>query len=185
MSNEITKNTALEIISHEAIVREAYKDTRGVWTWGIGITNASGHKVFPRYKDNPQSLRKCIEIFEWVLRNKYAPAVNEAFTGFDLTEEQFTAALSFHYNTGGVKRATWVKNWKAGEIENAYKNIMNWKKPPQIIPRREKERELFFNGTWSNNGTATEYSVNKQSYTPKWSSARVVDISDVLDAIFD
>ena len=56
MSNIITVKIAQEIVSHEAIVREAYKDSVGVWTWSVGITNASGHKVFPRYKDNPQSL---------------------------------------------------------------------------------------------------------------------------------
>lgn len=185
MSNTITKNVALEIISHEAIVREAYLDSKNIWTWGIGITNASGHKVHPRYKDNSQPLEKCIEIFEWVLRTKYAPAVDAAFEGTTLSESQFAAALSFHYNTGRIKSATWVKNFNAGKNELAFKNIMNWKSPPEIIPRREKERDLFFKGEWSNDGTSTEYSVSKPSYKPDWSSAQHVDITDALNDLFN
>ena len=185
MSHKITVKVAQEIISHEAIVREAYKDSVGVWTWGIGITNSSGHRVYPRYIDNPQTLKRCIEVFEWLLRKKYLPGVNEAFQGFTLTEEQVAAALSFHYNTGGIRRATWVKQWKKGETEEAYQSFMNWKKPPEIIPRRRKERELFFNGVWSNDGTATEYNVRKPSYAPDWASAKTVDISLILSELFD
>ena len=48
-----------EIVSHEAIIREAYKDSKGIWTWSVGITSASGHGV-ERYKDSPQPLDKCL-----------------------------------------------------------------------------------------------------------------------------
>ena len=185
MSTKITAKVAQEIISHEAIVREAYKDSVGVWTWSIGITNSSGHKVYPRYLDNPQPLKRCLEIFEWLLREKYMPDVDAAFQGFTLSEEQVAAALSFHYNTGGIKKATWVTQWKNGETEKAYQSIMNWKSPPEIIPRREKERELFFHGVWSNNGTAIEYSVRKPSYSPDWASAKTVEISSILSELFD
>jgi lysozyme len=87
-----------------------------VWTWSVGITNSSGHTGFPRYKDNPQTIRRCLEVFEWVLRTTYVPAVADVFDGFVLTEEQFGAALSFHYNTGGIRRATWVKRWQAQPV---------------------------------------------------------------------
>ena len=181
--NRITSNIAMEIVAHEAIVREAYRDSVGVWTWSVGITTSSGHDVFPRYKDNPQTLRRCLEVFEWVLRTNYAPAVNEAFSGHTLSENEFGAALSFHYNTGGIKRATWVNDWKAGDIADARKNFMNWKNPPEIIPRRRKERDLFFDGAWSNNGTATEYPVKKPSYSPDFKNGFKVDIKDVLDEL--
>jgi lysozyme len=44
-----------------------------------GITQASGHAVFPRYKDNPQPLERCLAVFLWLLRTKYLPAVLAAF----------------------------------------------------------------------------------------------------------
>jgi lysozyme len=76
---ELTPRIALELIAHEGIVTEAYKDSVGVWTWSVGITDASGHKVFPRYKDKPQPLEHCIGVYLWLLREKYLPPVLAAF----------------------------------------------------------------------------------------------------------
>ncbi len=176
---KLSPKVLAELISHEGIVLEAYKDSKGVWTWGIGVTDASGHKVL-RYKDNPQSLSKVIDIFEWLVRTKYLPSVRSAFRK-TLTEEQLAAALSFHYNTGAIGRASWVKSFNEGEVDKARLEIMNWRSPSAIIPRREKERDLFFKGEWSNKGTALLYTrVNKPSYTPQWSSAKEVEIEEIL-----
>jgi len=46
LSYKITKLIAAELAAHEGIVVEAYRDTVGVWTWGIGVTSRSGHKVW-------------------------------------------------------------------------------------------------------------------------------------------
>jgi len=178
-SSEVTNEMLLELLSHEGIVREAYKDSVGVWTWGVGVTDASGHRVL-RYKDNPQPISRVIEIYKWLVSTKYLPDVKEAFT-VPLNEAQLTAALSFHYNTGAIKRASWVKSVNAGNTDKAYKEIMNWRTPSSIVERREKERDLFFNGHWSNNGLATVYTkVRKPSYRPDWSSATEVDITGEL-----
>lgn len=184
VSWKITSKIAGELIQHEGLVREAYKDSVGVWTWSIGVTSSSGHKVYPRYKDNPQTVKRCFEVYEWLLRTKYLPDVQEAFDGRTLTESQLGSALSFHYNTGGIKRASWVKLWLQGDIAGARKAFMNWRKPPEIIPRREKERDLFFDGTWTLTWKATEYQVNKPSYTPNWASATQIEIKDVLEDLF-
>ncbi len=183
MANRITSRVAQEIVSHEAIVREAYRDSVNVWTWSVGLTNSSGHRVFPRYKDNPQTVRRCLEVFLWVLDRKYKPAVDAAFAGHPLDEEQFAAALSFHYNTGGIRRATWVRKWKEGDVDGARRTFMNWRRPPEIIPRREKERDLFFFGEWSNNGRALIIPVRKPSYRPDFGRAESEDISGVLEEL--
>jgi len=181
LPGQITLRVALELIGHEAIVREAYKDSVGVWTWGIGVTSKSGHSV-ERYKDNPQSIQRCIEIYLWLCANKYGPEVMAAFGGHALTEAQFAAALSFHYNTGAIGSADWVQSWKWGQADKARAEFMNWQKPASIIERRKKERDLFFDGRWSSDGKATVYEVSKPSYAPKWSSAKRVDISADLKA---
>ena len=49
---------------HQPLAREAYKTGKDVWSWSVGITNSSGHKVAPTYKDNPASLKRCLEVFE-------------------------------------------------------------------------------------------------------------------------
>lgn len=177
---EVTLRGAAELISHEAIVQEAYKDSVGIWTWGIGVTNASGHVVYPRYKDNPQTIQRCLEIFVWLLREKYAPDVLKAFGDYRLTEAQFAAALSFHYNTGAILTASWVKLWQQGKVAAARESIMEWKKPASIVERRGKERDLFFDGKWSGDGKATVYPVSKPSYAPAWGKASRIDIMPAL-----
>lgn len=176
----LTKRAMIELVSHEGIVREAYKDSKGIWTWGIGVTDASGHKVL-RYKDNPQSIAKVVEIFKWLVETKYLPDVLKAFEGYELSEEQLAAAVSFHYNTGAIKKASWVKSFKAGNMARAKVQIMDWKKPVEIIPRRMKERDLFFDGKWSNKGLANVYTkVRKPSYVPVWSSLTKINIEEEL-----
>ena len=183
MANKLTAKVAMELIAHEAIVQECYKDSVGVWTWSVGVTNASGHKIHPDYLDKPQPIRKCLEAYLDLLQKKYVPDVEAAFAGHPLTEAQFAAALSFHYNTGAIKKADWVKKWKAGDVAGARKDIMNWKKPPEIIPRREKERDLFFDGKWSSDGKATVWPVKKPGYKPHWGGGKRVDVSADLAAL--
>jgi lysozyme len=181
---EIDAEIALEVISHEAIIRRAYKDSVGVWTWGPGITSASGHNV-ERYIDNPQPMEKVLAIYIWLLREKYLPAVLKAFTGYRLAKHELAAALSFHWNTGGIERATWVNNVVAGRIESARENIMAWNKPASIIGRREKERDLFFNAEWSNDGFAYEYVRLNKNYSPVWSSRIKVDVKQIVEDILN
>ncbi len=182
---DLTLQTLLELAGHEGGVCECYKDSVGVWTFGIGMTNASGHTVYPRYKDNPQTPEKVLELYEWVVKEKYLPAVLKAFKplGRPLTETELAGALSFHYNTGAIGRATWVKQFCAGDVVAAKKSIMNWKKPPEIQTRRRKERDLVFDGKWSNKGgTVTFYPINKKTYKPIWSKAYKVAIKPVAPA---
>lgn len=180
MSNPITYRTALEVASHEAIVRQAYLDSVGTWTWSVGLTNATGHNV-ERYIGKPQTMEHCLRIYVWAL-DRYAEAVRKAFSGHPLTEAQFAAALSFHWNTGAIARASWVTRWKAGDIAGARSAFMSWNKPSEIIGRRTKERDLFFDGKWSNNGTVTEYTRVAANGSPVWSSAQRVNIEADLRA---
>jgi lysozyme len=172
LDGELDHQMLLELASHEGIVLEAYKDSVGVWTWGIGVTNASGHNV-DRYRDNPQTVKKVIEIFEWLVRTKYLPAVKKAFTR-PLTREQLAAALSFHYNTGAIGRASWVKSFNQGKLAQARREILNWRTPSEILSRRKKEQALFFDGKWSNDGTVTVFPVNKPSYRPAFSKGKKI-----------
>lgn len=131
---KITPKIALEVAYHEGLVQQAYKDSVGIWTWSIGVTSLSGHKV-ERYIKNPQSIERCVEVYIWLLETRYLPAVERAFDGVPLTEEQIGAALSFHWNTGGIEKARWVRDWINGNTEKARANFMNWRKPPEIVPQ--------------------------------------------------
>ncbi|MEL7784078.1 hypothetical protein AAG607_13710 [Citromicrobium bathyomarinum] len=180
----LSERTLLEIIEHEAIVREAYKDSKGIWTWGVGVTNDSGHDVFPRYHRKPATLEKVLAVFEWLLRTKYLPEVRRAFEGVTLSEAQLAGALSFHWNTGSIGEAFWVKSFLAGNLDAAYREFMNWSTPQEIIGRRRLERALFFKGTWTSDGFVTLIERVHRNGNPDWSSRRQIDIRPQLRAAF-
>lgn len=179
LDNEI----ALEIASHEAIVRQAYKDSEGIWTWSIGITSRSGHKVEP-YIKKPQSMQKCVDAYIELLEKKYIPQVLKAFKDYSLTREQFAAAISFHWNTGKIGTATWVKNVRNGNMKKARDNFMLYKIPASIISRRKKEAALFFDGVWSNNGRVTEFTRLNKNSTPNFNSGKSRDLTEEFSNAF-
>jgi hypothetical protein len=130
-----------------------------------------------KYKDSPAPMQECIDAVIDRLKKVYVPRVLTAFAGYSLTPEQFAAALSFDYNTGAITRADWVKLWKNGHIDEAYKGFMNWSKPNEIVERRKMERELFFKGVWSQDGKTKVFTVRKPSYAPNWGSMKRVDVT--------
>ncbi len=173
---KLTPKMCLEVASHEAIIRQTYVDSVGVNTWSVGLTNATGHNV-ERYINNPAPLQHCLNIFVWALDN-YANVVREVFADHPLTEEQFTAALSFTWNlgAGNLRGATWVKRFKAGDYVGAREAFLWFNKPKEIIGRRKKEAALFFDGHWSNDGTMTEYTRVTRTRSPDWRSAKRIDV---------
>lgn len=174
-STKIDADVAIEICSHEGLVRQAYKDSEGVLTWGFGVTNSSGHRV-ERYIGNPATIERCVEIYLWLLEQKYAPAVRKVFAGHAITKAQFGAALSFQWNTGRISTASWPKLWLKGDLAGAKASFMTWTKPASLTERRQKERDLFFDGRWSSDGTCTEWTRLTSGMKPDWSSGKKVDL---------
>lgn len=164
-SGLLTPRIVGELLFHEGLAQESYRDGSGVWTWSVGITSASGHRV-ERYRDNPQGIGRCLEVFVWLLRMRYLPQVLAAFCGLVPAEHQLAAALSFHWNTGAIGRASWVGQILAGDIPAARKSIMDWRRPPAVLPRRRCERDLFFDACWHGDGTVALYDVAKPQYCP-------------------
>lgn len=62
-------------------------------------------------------------------------------------------------------------------------SITSRRTPAEIIERREKERDLFFDGKWSNDGRATVYQVLKPSYQANFRKPARIDISRELGAV--
>lgn len=179
----LTARIACELIAHEGIVREAYKDSVGVWTWSVGLAETGGWPVM-QYKDNPAPLDVCIGAYIDALQKQYLPDVLKAFAGRTLTEAQTGGALSFHYNTGAIKRASWVKSFLAGDMAEARIEMMEWCHPPEITDRRRAERNLFFDEQWTGKGTSTVYErVRKPSYQIDWRSAKRIDVKSIIEGL--
>jgi len=177
----ITVRMLLEILRHEACVLQAYQNPGDVLTWGVGVTSYSGHRV-ERYRRNPQSIQKCIDIFVWLIVARYLPQVQRAVKR-PLSESELTAILSFHWNTGAVGLASWIDLINAGNVNGARAAIMLWDKPASLIGRRKAERDLFFSGVWSaSNSLATIIPDVHKNLTPDWSSSKKVHITPYLEA---
>ena len=157
MTRTLSLDGYLEILSHEAIVIRPYKDSVGVWTIGVGHTAAAGG-IDPEETRRELTIEEAVQLFIDDIA-KFEKDV-DAVLSPRATQEQFDAAVSFHFNTGKIASATWVKQFNAGDTKGAIASIMNWKKPKEIIPRRKKEQALFAGKGYSHNDEATVYSAN-------------------------
>lgn len=148
----------LEIAEHEGIVPAPYKDSVGVWTFGIGHTALSGNPPDPQEMGSAMpatdvelrtKIMRAIEVFRQDIR-KFEDRVNTAIK-VPLEQHEFDALVSFDFNTGGIYRAQLTKAINAGD-PNAARHFMGWLKPPEIRKRRTAEMNLFKTGDYSANG---------------------------------
>jgi len=171
-------NGVYDIISHEAIVLSPYYDSKGILTIGIGHTKGAGGIDPANYWGKKLTVAEALDIFRKDLV-KFEDRVNKAFT-VPLTQEQFDAAVSFDFNTGAIHKATWVKSFNAGKKSDAIKEILNWSKPVEIIPRRTKEQELFAKAKYSNAGKATLYEADAKGVASR-ANAKSITLNEVVN----
>ena len=166
---------------HEGIVPAPYRDSVGVWTYGIGHTLGAGYPDPEKMlRGMPSSLDAALrDVFDLFRRDvaKYEAAVNRAVK-VPVTQAQFDALVSFHYNTGAIGRASLVKRLNAGDVGGAATGMMAWSKPAEIIPRRKAEQALFAHGTYPT-GQATVWQVNSAGKVI-WKPARRLSKDQVL-----
>ncbi|MGL5011822.1 MAG: lysozyme [Paracoccaceae bacterium] len=167
---------------HEGIVPGPYKDSVGVWTYGIGHTAAAGHpdpaKMARGMPDDIyEALERVFQTFRLDLP-KYEAGVNRAVK-VPVTQEQFDALVSFHYNTGAIAKASLVKRLNAGDVDGAAAGFMAWKKPPEIIERRKQEQSLFAKGIYPT-GQVTVWRVDVAGRVI-WKPAMRLNMAKVLE----
>lgn len=110
----------------EGCALRAYRDIVGVWTIGFGLTNQVGDLPFKIAAGVTITFEQCVELFRKALRNRYEPSVNKRMVG--TTPSGFDMGTSFHYNTGGISRAGWVKPFLAGNLTGAKSAFLAWNK---------------------------------------------------------
>ena len=169
---------------HEGIVPAPYYDSVHVRTYGIGHTAAAGAPdpaslPMGMPADLDAALRDVFDLFRRDVA-KYEAAVNRAVK-VPITQAQFDALVSFHYNTGAIGKASLVKRLNAGDVAGAAAGFMAWKKPAEIIPRRKAEQELFAKGVYPG-GKVTVWQVSNSGLVI-WKPARRLDMQQVLDLL--
>lgn len=168
------------IAAHEGFVPGPYLDSVGVWTVYVGHTRAAGGpdpqqmpKGMPA--DLDAALAAGLSLFAHDLA-KFEADVRRAFA-VPLAQHEFDAAVSFHFNTGAIGRASWVRSMNARNKAAAAAEIMNWVKPPEIRGRREAEQRLFRDGVYPDHAMAV-FPVDAAGKIT-WKALRTVPARDV------
>jgi lysozyme len=175
---KVSRQGIIEIASHEAIVDMPYRDSKGIWTIGIGHTASAGPPdpfQMPRGRRVP--LSEIFRVFATDLAT-FEKRVNKAVK-VPVAQHEFDALTSFDFNTGGIDRAALVRHLNNGGAKAATA-FMNWSKPPEIIDRRTKEMELFRSGHYSSGGKVSVYPADKNGQV-LWQRGKRVDASKILD----
>lgn len=139
---------ALEL--EEGVVLRAYLCPAGRWTIGAGLTAASG--VVKPHAGMVITREMATNLLQLALRKSYEPEVAKAMPAAPQTA--FDAGVSFHFNTGAIGRATWVKRWRAKAARAAIVvSLLAWNKGggkvlPGLTARREREAAMLLDGVY-------------------------------------
>lgn len=129
---------------HEGVVLRAYRDVAGVWTIGAGLTAASG--VIAPKAGMVLTADQAADLLGKALARNYEPAVRAVMPAAD--QQEFDGALSFHFNTGAIGRASWVKAWAKYDWNGVRAGLLKWVKGggkvlPGLKARREAEYRVM------------------------------------------
>lgn len=149
---------ALEL--EEGAPLRAYRDTAGVWTIFCGLTAASGvvkpgpGMVITR-EEGERLMRAALPAYEQDV--EIAMTKTEGSKIVRPAQNEFDAGLSFHWNTGAIARASWVKVWKGARGETWRVSVIDslklWSKSagkvlPSLTARREREAAMLLDGVY-------------------------------------
>ena len=114
------------------------------WTIGWGATGAG---IGP---GTVWSQAQCDARLEADLE-RYAAEVAAALGGAPTHQLQFDAMVSFHYNTGAIRRATLTRRHKAGDYAVAQAEFARWNRAAGqvmrgLVRRRDAEAALYKRG---------------------------------------
>jgi lysozyme len=125
---------------------EAYPDPGSKdgkpWTIGWGST---GPDIGP---GTIWTQQQCDDRFETEL-GKYVQEVRDTIADAPTTPNQFDALVSFHYNTGAIRKATLTRKHIAGDYLGAVTEFKKWtrndgKIMKGLVRRRQAEADLYW-----------------------------------------
>lgn len=125
------------LVIREGIRLKAYKDTKGIWTIGIGHTGPDVYEGLEIGELHAYDLfRKDIKWAE--------EAVNKGVQ-VPLSQNQFDALVSFTFNVGAsaFNKSTLRKVLNMENYDEAARQFDRWHIPVEITKRRDSERDQF------------------------------------------
>lgn len=149
MSNTTSSRGRAALKHDEGEVLKAYVCPAGRWTIGVGLTKASG--VVEPKAGMVITSDESDRLLTLALQRNYEPAVNAEMP--EARQHEFDGAVSFHFNTGAIARASWVRKWRAKQWSAMRSALAAWNKGggkvlPGLVARREREYQLIRNGIY-------------------------------------
>ena len=120
---------------------KAYRDSRGIWTIGVGHT---GRMSAPRVTAGMTITEAACDA---MLAGDLAPveAVIAAAVKVPIGQNEFDAlaSLGFNIGAGGLARSTVIRKLNLGDVAGAADAFMLWDKPAALVGRRTREKAQF------------------------------------------
>lgn len=125
---------------------EAYRDSEGIPTIGIGFTHIHGRPVNMSDKLTVEQITKMLP----QILKEYEDAVNEAIT-MPMFQHEFDAFVCFCFNIGAnaFKLSGVVKAFNSGNKVLAAVRMFQWLKPIVLKDRRLRDATLFACGEYA------------------------------------
>lgn len=119
---------------------KAYRDVGGVVTIGAGLTAASG--VIRPKMGMTITQAEADRLLQAALDQKYIPSVLKVM-GASCKQNVVDGAVSFHYNTGAISKASWVAKFKRGDFAGTRVALRLWRKTKgHIVKGLERRRQI-------------------------------------------
>jgi GH24 family phage-related lysozyme (muramidase) len=146
MPQEMSEKGTQVLVDREGLRTTAYYDSVGVLTIGVGHTSSAGDPKV--YAGMTITEEEAMEIFD--VDNDYFERIVNDLVTVSLTEHEFDALVSFVFNIGETqfRDSTMLKMLNAGDKAGALEQFKQWRKPPEIIPRRRGEYAEFGYGIY-------------------------------------
>jgi lysozyme len=136
-------NQVILLSKEEGFRNEAYRDSQGKLTIGIGhlIKKDEDHLKHKTLTD-----AEVLQLFRQDIKS--CSAAVEETSPYELTTYQYEALLSFCFNIGvdNFKKSTVIRNIRNHNFHGAADAMLLWNKPAILEARRYRERELFLYG---------------------------------------
>jgi GH24 family phage-related lysozyme (muramidase) len=132
------------LIDNEGVELKPYDDSKGYATIGVGHLIGK-HAVTEQDRKNWawfDTKQEAMNLLQTDLSGTYEAAV-KSLVKVPLMQFQYDAMVSFTFNVGvsGLGKSNFLKELNGGNYNG---NLMlNYRRPPEIIPRREREVNLF------------------------------------------
>lgn len=144
--NRHINDRGIELVKHfEAFYPKAYQDEVGIWTIGWGHTGLK-HNDGTVYRGRTITEEQGEALLKYDM-NVFERRVDR-LVSVPLTDDQYSALVSFDFNTGGLEGSTLRKLLNQGDYDSVPSQLLRWdkaggKRLKGLTRRRISEGRLF------------------------------------------